>query len=307
MGLEFIPPEFVCPTDNCELDFKEICDKSHLFFTHRTPSAFALRGTELSFESNLRTLVPENNRVYGRFFPSRKKDKATIILPHWNARGESFDRLAQVASWCGLSALRLSLPYHDQRRPQDWPFAKYMVSANIGRTIESVRQAVLDVQCAIDWLVSMGYRSISIIGISIGSCIATITAAHDQRVNAIAQLLMASNFAEAVWTGIATKHIRSSLNDFVTLEKLKHFWASISPDRYVSDLARKGTKVLMITGRYDSVFLPHLADEIAERYKKESVDYRWMTLPCGHYTLGDFPYGLIATIKSFRWLHSALK
>ena len=273
MGVEYIPQQFVY-SKNSKIPFEGIVERSKKFFEHTFPKKVEQQGKKVIFTSNLHTSVPENNIACGMFFPTRNKDRATIIIPYWNAVGTSFDRMAHLFAVCGISALRLSLPYHDYRQPTSWPFAKYMVSSNIGQTIQSVRQAVLDVRCGIDWLISMGYKKIAIVGASIGSCIATIAAAHDNRVDAIVQLMMASNFAEAVWTGLATKHIRKSLNGFTDLVHLKRFWAGISPDTYIPSLSNNDTKVLMITGRYDPIFLPHLAEETAEHYIQNSVEYK---------------------------------
>ena len=307
MGIEYTPQQFAEDSEN---PFGGIIERSEEFFAHTFLEEVEQHGGRIAFTSNLHTNVPENNVVCGMFFPARNTNMATIILPNWNAEGESFDRMARLFAICGVSALRISLPYHDCRQPTNWPFAKHMVSSNIGRTIQSVRQAVLDVRCGIDWLVSMGYKKIAIVGASIGSCVATIAAAHDNRVNGIVQLLMASNFAEAVWTGIATRHIRESfesLDGFTDLVQLKHLWAGISPDTYVSSLSDNDTKVLMVTGRYDPVFLPHLAEEIADHYTQYSVEHKWKLLSCGHYTFGDFPYNAIATMTALRWLRKVLQ
>ena len=306
MGIEFIPPQFVRESNNPAIIFKEIVKKSDEFFAHENIGNVEQKGREIFFESNIKTGVPENNVVYGTFFSTRNKERAVIILPYWNANGASFDRIANLFALCGVSALRLSLPFHDARKPKNCPFAKYTISPNIGRTIQSVRQAVIDVRCAVDWLVSKGYKSIAIVGVSIGSCIATITAAHDERVKAIAQILMASNFAEVVWTGIATEHIRNSLEGFVDLTNLKHLWAGLSPDSYISKLSAKGTKVLILTGNHDPVFLPYLSKEVIELYIQNSVDYKWKTLSCGHYTLGKFPNNLIAFTTTLHWLRRVL-
>ncbi len=310
MGIEYIPQQFVY-SNNSKIPFDGIVERSKEFFAHTFPKKIEQQGRKVVFTSNLHTSVPENNVVCGIFFqhifPTRNKDNATIIIPYWNAVGSSFDRMAHLFAVCGISALRLSLPYHDYRQPTSWPFAKHMVSSNIGQTIQSVRQAVLDVRCGIDWLISMGYKKIAIVGASIGSCIATIAAAHDNRVRAIVQLMMASNFAEAVWTGLATKHIRKSLDGFTDLVHLKRLWAGISPDTYISSLSNNDTKVLMLTGHYDPVFLPHLAEETAEHYIQNSVEYKWKLLSCGHYTFGDFPYNVIAITTVLRWLRSVLR
>ena len=49
----------------------------------------------------------------------------------------------------GMTALRLSLPYHDHRMPPELERADYIVSANVARTVQVCRQAVLDARRAI--------------------------------------------------------------------------------------------------------------------------------------------------------------
>src|SRR5258708_38571247 len=63
----------------------------------------------------------------------------------------------------GIAVLRLSMPYHDIRRPAEIDRADYAVSANIGRTLDSVRQGVIDVRCCLDWLESQGYNRLGIV------------------------------------------------------------------------------------------------------------------------------------------------
>jgi hypothetical protein len=287
-------------------NFDRLIQDSGSIFQHRRPERFTLSRNRLVYDSNIESEVAENNQVFGTYIKGWKRNKAVIILANWNSKGSNFDKVARLFAMAGISGLRLSLPYHDQRKPTDWQYAKYMVSANIGQTISAVRQAVIDVRCAIDWLESKGHTSIAIVGISIGSCIGTIVAAHDTRVRALAQILMASNFAEVVWTGIATKHIRQSFNGFITLPELKWYWASISPDTYVPGLARNDTKTFMLTGKYDPVFPPHLAKEMAELYQYHNVDYRWKELECGHYTLGDIRHAIDAFSRTLFWLASNL-
>ena len=79
----------------------------------------------------------------------------------------------------GVSALRLSLPYHDYRMPPELNRADYAVSSNIGRTIDATRQAVIDTRCCADWLQQQGYESIGLVGTSLGSCYAFLASVHD--------------------------------------------------------------------------------------------------------------------------------
>ena len=99
------------------------------------------------------------------------------MLPQWNADADGHVGLCRLLNRFKLSALRLSLPYHDARMPPELRRADYIVSANIGRTVQVCRQAVLDARRAVAWLRARGYGSIGILGTSLGSCLAMLTAA----------------------------------------------------------------------------------------------------------------------------------
>ena len=63
--------------------------------------------------------------------------------------------------------------------PPELTRADYAVSANIGRTIDATRQAVIDVRSCYDWLQQRGYTDLGIVGTSLGSCYAFLATAHD--------------------------------------------------------------------------------------------------------------------------------
>ncbi|HEX2489159.1 MAG TPA: hypothetical protein VHR27_07135, partial [Blastocatellia bacterium] len=112
----------------------------------------------LKFPSAVITPYEKNNLAYARFFPAATGDCAVIVSPQWNAKEDSHVALCRGLNRFGVSALRLSLPFHDQRTLDGFTRADFLVSANIGRTIQSVRQAVLDIRRAADWLFFQGYK-----------------------------------------------------------------------------------------------------------------------------------------------------
>src|SRR5438874_1596950 len=142
---------------------------------------YALEGNRLTFTSAIDTPHPENNTVRARLFPDRSargRRRAVLVLPQWNADAEGHVGLCRLLNRFGITALRLSLPYHDDRMPPELTRADYIVSANVGRTAQVCRQAVLDSRQAIAWLQAEGYDSIGILGSSLGSCLSMLTTAH---------------------------------------------------------------------------------------------------------------------------------
>src|ERR671918_782058 len=130
---------------------------SDRFFSYEPPTDFRLEGDLLRFTSAATTPYPENNTVYGHWHPAKKADgRAVVVLPHWNARFEQHAGLCRGIRMLGISALRISLPYHDYRMPAELQRADYAVSSNVGRTMDATRQAVIDVRSCVDWLQSLG-------------------------------------------------------------------------------------------------------------------------------------------------------
>jgi pimeloyl-ACP methyl ester carboxylesterase len=283
-----------------------VAHSEHFYAIDETRAEFIQEGDRLWFTSPIRTETPQNNRAGGRVFETRRRERAVVILPHWNATGASYDRFAGLLRWAGIAAVRLSLPYHDFRRPAGMKLATPMVSANLGRTIRSCRQAVLEARLAAGWLRHRGYERIGLVGCSLGSSIATITAAHEPRVTALALILMASHFGEVVWSGRATRHIRRALEGRLTLEQIIEVWSLISPESYTRRIAAAGVPLLVLSGRMDEVFRPHLTERFIDRLREQKVPHRWETWDCGHYTMGAFPISMFVFGAVARFLKESL-
>jgi hypothetical protein len=215
------------------------------------------------------------------------------VLPQWNGDAGSHMALCRMLNHFGLSALRLSLPYHDLRMAEGLVRADYMLSPNLGRTLQAVRQAVVDARAAIDWLQSMGYSKFAILGTSLGSCVALIAAAHDPRIEVAVQNHVSPYFADVVWQGISTRHVHAGLDGHIALEDLREIWMPISPKAYFRKLAGTGKRTLLVHALYDYSFLPELSADVLEDYRKLQLPHSAFALRCGHYTSGVFPFNIV--------------
>src|SRR5579884_1776906 len=269
-------------------------ERSPEFYSYQTPDVFELRDNLLRFASPVTTPYPENNLVHAQWFPAKSSKKAVVLLPHWNAKLPEHNALCRGLQRLGISALRLSLPYHDARMPAGLTRADYAVSANICRTIDATRQAVIDTRCCFDWLQEQGFTRLGIVGTSLGSCYAFLASAHDERIRANVFNHCSTYFADPVWEGLSTRHIRQSLEGNVDLETLRSMWLCISPPSYCALYGRQDKRSKLIYTRYDTTFPPHLSEQVVEGARLYGWDYEVTVLPCGHYTLGQFPFKYIA-------------
>ena len=263
------------------------------FFGYQTPDDFELRDGILRFTSPVPTPYPENNLVHAQWFPAKESRKAVVLLPHWNAPVTGHNALCRGLQRLGISALRISLPYHDYRMPAELARADYAVSSNVGRTMDAARQAVIDVRCCFDWLEQQGYDRLGIVGTSLGSCYACLAASHDERIRVNVFNHCSTYFADVVWTGLSTQHIRQGLEGSINLDELRDCWRAISPVSYMQKFRGQQNKSLFIYTSYDTTFLPKYSAAIVEKMREHDVDHKVVVLPCGHYTMGETPFKFI--------------
>jgi hypothetical protein len=268
-------------------------EESDAYHSYRPVRDWRLKGRHLTFTTPSLTIYPKNNTVHAWHFPADSSGKAVLVLPQWNADAQSHVSLCRMLNYFGLSALRLSLPYHDLRMPDGLARADYMLSANLGRTLQSVRQAVVDSRAALDWLESQGYTKLAVLGTSIGSCVALITLAHDSRLRLGVLNHVSPYFADVVWKGISTRHVRAGLEGNVELDDLRKIWMPISPRAYFKKLVGTGQKSFLVHALYDYSFPAKLSREVLHDFQNLRLPHSSFALYCGHYTSGMFPFNII--------------
>ena len=247
----------------------------------------AVRG-ELRFPSVLTTPHPTNNTVLARFFRASDAKRAVVVLPQWNSDAEGHIGLSRLLARFGIAALRLSLPYHDVRMPPELTRADFIVSANIARTLQVCRQAVLDARRCVGWLAQQGYERIGILGTSLGSCLALLTSAHEPRIRAAALNHVSPWFADVVWRGLSTTHVRQSLDGNIALDELRQLWRPINPWSYLDRM--HDTKSLLVYARYDLTFPVDLSRTLVDEFARRKLPHEVAVLPCGHYSSGVAPF-----------------
>ncbi len=258
----------------------------------------------LRFTSPVQTPHDVNNTMTAQWFPAKGR-RAVIVMPQWNADGDSHNGLCRIFNFLGVAALRMSMPYHDLRMPAELERADYAVSSNIARTIDATRQAIIDARCCVDWLQSQGYTQIGIMGTSLGSCYAFIAAAHEPRISACAYNHASTYFGDVVWTGQSTRHIRAGIENELTQDRLRDLWLSISPMAYFDHYQRAPKKSLVIYATYDLTFLPEFSTKIVAEFRRRKLDCKISILPCGHYTTGESQYKVLDAYYLSRFLATA--
>jgi hypothetical protein len=115
----------------------------------------------------------------------------------------------------------------------------------------------------------MGFERIGVLGTSVGSCTAFLTFAHDPAIDVGVFNHVSGYFADVVWKGISTLHVRESMEPNVTLDELREFWKPISPVPFIPRLlGMKPRPMRFISAKYDLTFPAELSRDVIDGVKK---------------------------------------
>ena len=307
-GLEHIGGSAKDPNPRAFLDrfVDDTRARSDEWFAVTPAPDYDLHDNVLTFASQIASPWPENNRVYAQLFRARQTGPAVVVLAQWNARWEEQQDICRWLNRLGITALKISLPYHDRRAIPGHPRGDHLVGPNIGLTLQANRQAVLDVRRALRWLEREGYDRLGILGTSIGSSIAFVTLCHEPALRAGAFLHVATYCGDVVANGLTTMNVWESLQSKVSQEEIRQYWSPISPYPYIPKLHGTGTKILAISGRYDPTFWPEFTNAFLHEVQRDGLQIETLSLPCGHYSLGVAPFKYAAGLRLGTFLFQSL-
>jgi dienelactone hydrolase len=257
-----------------------ILSDPRLFIPPETAPNIELGGDHsFEFDSNVRTCYACNNRVHGKFYPTKgdwRKRPSVILVHGWNAETHYLAVLPNVArdlNKRGFNAAVLELPYHLHRRPPSGEKVTNFISENIPRMIEATNQAIADMNALVHWLKREGSPFVALWGYSLGGWLVglhlTVSAAQDAAV----LMTPVSNLERAVAELEFCHPIRSALE--VTPVKLQCL------NLGARKLAIEPRRVHLVEARYDQ-FVPR------ETYAQLSAAWSlpgWKVVPQGHLSI----------------------
>ncbi len=288
---------------------KKMIAESDKFFCSPEISDYNLHNNQLTWTSGIKTFSEENNTVYAQFFPHKdNKKSAVVVLPHWNAKAKTYFDLCKVFNRVGVSALRVTLPYHEERMPPELERADYLVAPNVGQTLQSLRQSVVDTRSAVRWLKEQGYEKIGVIGTSIGSCVGFFAFVHDLQIDAAVFNHVSGYVADVVWQGLSTYHVKQGLENDIELDDLREYWMPISPMAYMDKLSKLPHRPQRyIYTLYDLTFPIDLSRDMMRSLREHGIKHDKSRIPCGHYTLGEKPWVYLDGWKIVSFLRKHLR
>jgi dienelactone hydrolase len=218
----------------------------------------------LTFPSPVKSSSPENNTVHAEYYRPRGPGPfPCVIVLDILAGDERVARLcASTLAQNGIAGLFVSMPYYGQRRP---PGSKLrFLSLDIDRTVDAIRQGVLDCRCAVAWMQSrpeIDSRRLGIMGVSLGSMVGALTAEMEPRLGRVAVLLGGGGFVDAYYDDPQAAPFRKMWEAIggTRAEAAKRL-AVLDPLTCAANL--KDRKVLMVAARRDQIVRPKMAEAL---------------------------------------------
>ncbi|MBU8785272.1 MULTISPECIES: alpha/beta hydrolase family protein [Bacillus] len=236
-----------------------------------------------SYESLIPSGDLVNDTLTGEVFLNENDiDKPNVIFVHgW--RMNSYDRIKKIFHHrimkdVGWNMYYYSLPYHLEREPENSLYSgELMISADIDRTVESTRQAIVDLRALIHWIKANKKGPVIIVGVSLGGWITNLMATLEPQIDAVVSIFYANRLSYSIWNTIPGKFIREELEQHgVTYEDLIKYWEITDPSQAVPKVNKDN--ILLISAKHDQYIHLEDADYLWERWgKPERYLYN-----CGH-------------------------
>jgi hypothetical protein len=223
-----------------------------------------------------------NKYSTGLYFENKNLDQtANVIIVHgW--RMNNLERVKNIYlnafSKLGLNMYYFTLPYHLERDSKESLYnGELMVSADIDRTLISIKQAITDLRALIHWLKANRNGKVVLIGVSIGGFITNLVGVVEKEIDALISTFYANSMAYSVWHTIAGKYVKKDFEQSgFKYEQLERVWSIINPSLFKPVVKKE--KILLLSGIYDRFVVSEDTDRLWESWDRPQR----ILYPCGH-------------------------
>lgn len=232
------------------------------------------------YETQVTTEFQCNNHVIGRYYEKKASNSdVNVVMVHgWRSNGHHHLENIYLEGFKkqGYNLYFYTLPYHLERAPASSLYSgEYMVSANIDRTLNSIKQAVTDLRGLIKWIKANRGGKVILIGVSLGGYLTNLTSVLEKEIDALISVMYANSLAFSIWNSSPGKYIKKDLlQGGFTYEDLIAHWQIINPSNY-QPLVKK-ENILLISGRFDQYVLMEDTNILWEKWNKPNrLVYPW--------------------------------
>jgi len=220
----------------------------------------------------------ETRRVYARRIrPAAAGARPRLLYLHGYMQPETFvEELALLTTMAlrfNVEVVQMQLPYHGRRAPRASRFSGELFwTADMVRSIEALRQTLLDARTLLGWLRAQDDRPVGVAGLSLGGTLTLALACLEERLAFAVPL-------------IAHMDLAALISDAPVLTKMRHDLTSFGwRKKEFDDFARRigwhelrpkmpADRVLMFAASEDRFFDPRLVRRLWRDWGKPAIHW----------------------------------
>jgi dienelactone hydrolase len=227
----------------------------------------------LRFPSPYKSPHPENNVVHADYYRPRGDGPfpCAIVLDITAGDQRVSRAVAAHLAGRGVAAVCVQMAYYGPRRPPGSPIR--FLSYDLKQTFDCVQQTVLDLRRATAWMESrpeIDKERLGIVGTSLGSLVAALTAEMEPKLKRVAVLLGGGGLVEAYYDDPRAKPYREVFEALGGTKALAvKTFAPVDPLTCAANL--KDRRVLIVAAKRDEVVPPRAAEALWEATGRQKI------------------------------------
>lgn len=227
----------------------------------------------LTFPSPVECPYPENNIVHAEYYRPKGNGPfpGVIVLDVLGGDQTLARSMARLFAQNNIAALFVQMAYYGPRKPKQGDVR--LLSFDIPRSVAAIRQTVLDCRRASAWLESrpeVDGKKLGIVGTSLGSFMAALTAEFEPRLSKVAVLYGGGGFVDAYYDHPRARPYMDAFEKFGgTKNMLKHAFAPIDPLTHAANL--KDRNLLIVAAKRDDIVPPIMAERLWQESGKQKI------------------------------------
>ena len=244
---------------------------------------------EPKFRARYASQSGETHLVYARRIrPDAARRRPRLLYLHGYMQPETyleeFALLAGMALRLNVEVIQMQPPYHGRRAPRASRYSGELYwTADMVRSVEALRQTILDARTLLHWLLAEDRRPVGISGLSLGGALTLSLTCLEERFAFSVPLIAHMDLAALVADAPVLAKMRRDLRAFG--------WGREEFDAFVEGIGwyrlrpkLPADRILVVAASDDCFFDPRIVEQTWRRWGKPAI--RWY--PTSH--MGFLPY-----------------
>jgi acetyl esterase/lipase len=244
---------------------------------------------EPKFRRRYQERYRESHLVYARRIrPAAARRRPRLLYLHGYMQPETyieeFALLTSMAMGLNVEVIQMQAPHHGRRTARASRFSgEFFWTADLVRSVEALRQTVLDARTLLGWLLEQDERPVGLTGLSLGGALALILTCVEDRFAFAIPLIAHMDLAALVSDAPVLSKMRHDLKSFGWGRRefggfvRQMRWNELRP-RLAPD------EVLLIAASNDRFFDPRVVERMWQRWGRPGIHW----FPTSH--MGFLPY-----------------